>query len=445
MSTWFPEQHRSKQIIAISVPIISGMISQNILNVVDAAMVGHLGSAALGAVGISSYINFLFVALFMGLATGVQVMVARRLGEGKTDRAAAPLNGSLLLILLFAVPSAVLLYYASPWVISVLLDDPLVSEEASIYLQMRVMGIWAIAMNFTFRGFWSGIKKPKYYMYVLLGMHGLNIFLNYVLIYGNLGFPEMGVMGAGLGTTLSMIAGTVVHFFMCLNKGRVYGFVEKLPTIASLRAIVKLSVPNSIQQFFFAAGGSALFWIVSKVGTDELAAANALINIAMIALLPCIAFGMSAATLVSEALGRKDPDDAYRWGWDVSIIAMLSVSVLTVLFLLFSSQILAVFLVEESALESAFIPLIITSVGLPLEALGMVMLHALLGAGATKSTMKVSMISQWVFFIPAAWLIGPTLGMSLTAIWLAQAAYRAAQGVIFVQMWRSNKWRDIRV
>jgi putative MATE family efflux protein len=421
------------------------MVSQNILNLIDAAMVGHLGSAALGAVGISSYLNFLFVAIFMGLAIGVQVMVARRLGEGNEDQAAVPLNGSLLMILLLAVPVAIALYFAAPLIINMLLEEQAVIDEAEIYLQMRVIGIWAIAMNFTFRGFWSGIKLTKYYMYVLIGMHMLNIFLNYALIYGNFGFPEMGVQGAGLGTTLSMTAGTLTHFTLCLFKARKFGFADRLPSLESIKAIVRLSIPNSIQQIFFAAGFSMLFWIISMLGADALAAANAIMNISMLAFLPCIAFGMSASTLVSEALGRENPEDAYRWSWDVAQIAMIFMLVLSVIFFLFGNQILAIFLVEPAALEIALMPLLIVAIGLPFEGLGMVMMHGLIGAGATKSVMKVSMGMQWLIFIPIAWFLGPVLGFSLSAIWLAQVSYRLTQGLIFTAMWRKREWQAIRV
>ena len=445
MISVLPERARANQIIAISLPILSGMISQNILNLVDAAMVGHLGSAALGAVGISSYMNFLFVSLFMGLATGVQVMVARRLGEGRTGRAAAPLNGSLLLNLLLAVPAAIVLYFAAPTIVTSLLDDPNVIRESEVYLQMRVIGIWAIAMNFTFRGFWSGIKLTKYYMYVLISMHAVNIFLNYALIYGNFGFPEMGVQGAGLGTSISMILGTVAHFTLGLYKARPYGFMEKLPSLDSLKSIIRLSIPNSVQQFFFAAGFSTLFWIISKVSTDSLAAANALTNIMLVAILPCIAFGISASTLVSEALGKKDQNDAYQWGWDVTKLTVIVLTLLAVIFILFAEPILSVFLVEVSALELAYWPMIILAIMLPLEALGMVMMHALIGAGATNKSMKVSLGMQWLLFLPAVWVIGPILGYGLAVIWLAQAAYRSVQAIIFTFMWRNKGWSNISV
>jgi len=445
MKRFIPESHRRKQILAISIPIIGGMVSQNILNLVDAAMVGHLGSAAMAAVGISSFLNFMAVALFMGLATGVQVIVARRLGQKREDEAAVPLNGSILLNFAFALPASILLYLSVPSFITYLIEDPEVVTQAQPYMEMRLAGITAIAINFCFRGFWSGIKQTHYYMWVLFVMHALNIFLNYTLIFGNFGFPALGVLGAGMGTTISMILGSICHFVLCLKKGHKYGFMHGLPSMQSIKDMVKLSIPASLQQLFFAAGFTMLFWIIGKVSTDSLAAANIITNLTLVAILPCIAFGMSASTLVSESLGRKDPEDAFQWAWDVSAIAMLVVALIGIPLLFFPVPILSLFLVEQGALQVATVPLQIVAIGLPLEALGMVMMSALMGAGATKVTMRVSMGMQWLLFLPMAWILGPMLGYGLTAIWLVQMLYRGSQTFIYAFIWNKKNWRHISV
>ena len=445
MKRFIPETLRAKQVMAISVPIIGAMVSQNILNLVDAAMVGHLGSAAMAAVGISSFLNFMAVALFMGLATGVQVIVARRIGENRENEAAVPLNGSLVLNLLFALPASIILFLLAPWLIPLIIDDPAVIAQAEPYMEMRLLGVTAIAINFCFRGFWSGIKQTQYYMWVLFAMHALNILLNYTLIFGNFGFPEMGIVGAGLGTTISLILGSVCHFLLCLKKGKRYGFMHGLPSMHSIKNIIQLSIPASLQQFFFAAGFTMLFWIIGKVGTDSLAAANILTNLTLVAILPCIAFGMSASTLVSEALGRKDSADAFQWAWDVSAIAMVVITLIALPMLFLSEPILAIFLIEENALAVALIPLKIVAIGLPLEALSMVMMSSLMGAGATKVTMQISMGTQWLLFLPVAYLLGPILGYGLTAIWLAQIVYRSSQAFIYVHFWNKKNWQNIRV
>ncbi|RLA00197.1 MAG: MATE family efflux transporter [Gammaproteobacteria bacterium] len=445
MRKFFPNKQRARQIMAISVPIIGAMISQNILNLVDSAMVGHLGSAALAAVGVSNFLNFMAVAIFMGLATGVQVIVARRIGENRPHEAAVPLNGSLLLNLLFALPVSVLLYHLAPWLITFVIEDPEVVAQAQPYIQMRLAGIAAIACNFCFRGFWSGIKKTHYYMWVLFAMHALNILLNYVLIFGNFGFPELGILGAGLGTTISMVLGFFCHFILCMKKGRIYGFMTGLPSLSSIKNMLSLSVPASLQQFFFSAGFSMLFWIIGQVGTDSLAAASVLTNLALVSILPCIAFGMSSSTLVSESLGRNEPDEAYRWAWEVSSIAILFISSISIIILLFSEPILSIFLHEQAALEVAKLPLLITAFGLPLEALGMVMMSSLMGAGATKTTLQISLGMQWLIFLPLAWFVGPVSGLGITAIWIVQALYRSTQTMIYAFFWKRKTWVGISV
>lgn len=445
MKRFFPDADRARQVMTISVPIIGAMVSQNVLNLVDAAMVGHLGSAAMAAVGISSFLNFLAVALFMGLATGVQTIVARRIGEDRPEEAAIPLNGSLLLNLLFALPASIILFQLTPWFIPIIISDPQVVAQAEPYMQMRLAGVIAIACNFCFRGFWSGIKQTHYYMWVLFAMHALNILLNYVLIFGHFGFPAMGVLGAGLGTTISLTLGTICHFLLCLKKGRKYGFMHGLPSMVSIRNIVRLSIPTSLQQFFFAAGFSMLFWIIGNISTDALAAANVLTNLTLVAILPCIAFGMSASTLVSEALGRDNAEDAYQWACDVSSIAMLSISIIALPLLIIPEPILSIFLVEENALAIAILPIQLVAIGLPFEALGMVMMSALMGAGATKTTMQISMGMQWLLFLPIAWFLGPVSGFGLTAIWIAQVIYRSLQAFIYAAFWRKKGWANIRV
>ena len=198
----FPDRERRKLIWGIALPIMGGMMSQNILNLVDIAMVGRLGDAALAATGIGSFSNYLATAFIIGLSAGVQALAARRLGEGREGETAIPLNGGLLLALLIGLPLCLVLIAATPGAFALLTDDPSVRELGTPYLQVRIASMVAIGMNFSFRGYWSAIHMTGVYLRTLLVMHALNIFLNWVLIFGNLGAPALGVYGAGLATTL---------------------------------------------------------------------------------------------------------------------------------------------------------------------------------------------------------------------------------------------------
>lgn len=438
-------RERSSQIFQIALPIIGGMMSQNILNLVDAAMVSQLGEAELAAVGLASFINFVAAAMFMGFSSGVQATVARRVGEGKNSIAANPLNGALLLIFLAAIPTSFLLTAYSTEIMSMLNSDPKVIKEGALYLDARLIGIMAIGMNFSFRGYLSAIKMTQFYFKTIVTMHIVNIFLNYVLIFGNWGFPEMGTEGAGLGTTISMYGGTLMYLWLTMKHTRHFGFGAHLPSMQTITQLVKISLPASMQQLFFALGFTTLFWIVGKIGTAELAAANILTTLTLVAILPSIGFGMSAATLVGQAIGRKEIDDAYQWAWDTSKIAAASILLISMPMLLAPELILSIFFDKQETIQLAKLPLQLVAIAIVIDAYNLVLMSALQGAGATKITMIVSIVCQWFVFLPIAWIIGPYMGMGLTAIWLTQGLYRLFQAIWFASLWRKRDWAEVKL
>ncbi len=438
-------RERLKAILALALPIVGGMASQNVLNLVDTAMVGRLGPEALAAVGIASVASFVAVAFIMGLSSGVQAMAARRLGEGKVEEMALPLNGGLLIAVCLAVPCSALLIWGVPDVFPLLHSDPEVIGQGTSYLQVRLIAMAAVGMNFAFRGYFNGVNRSALYLRTLLVMHAVNIGLNYVLIFGKLGFPELGTTGAAVGTTVATYVGTATYLVLGLKHARGAGFATRMPTWETTRTMVRLSVPAGLQQVFMAAGFLTLFWIVGRLGTAELAAVNVLINLTMVTMLPGLGLGMAAASLVGQALGRGDPDDARRWGWDVVKVAVTGMVPLGLPMLLAPEILVLLFTTDPGTAEAARLPLQIVGASILLDAVGLVLLNALLGAGDAGTVMRVSVSLQWGLFLPAAFLVGPWLGYGLVGIWVAQLVQRAAQATIFGLIWRRGRWADVRV
>lgn len=421
------------------------MTSQNVLNLVDTWLVGGLGAAALAACGLANFLNFMAVAAITGLSTAVQAMAARRVGEGRLGEAAVPLNGGLLVSLAVGVPLSLLLIAAAPWLFAQLVDDPAVVEEGVPYLQWRLVAVALIGMNFSFRGYWSAVKLTRLYLYTLVWMHALNIVFSWTLIYGKFGLPALGTAGAGLGTTLAIAVGTATYFWHASRHARGHGFLQALPGREQLRGLLKLGLPTCVQQLLFSGGFTALFWIVGQVGTAELAVVNVLVNVTLLAVLPGIGFGLAATTLVSQALGRQDPADAHRWAWDVYKIGAVLFGAVALPMLLLPGPVLQVFLRDPALVEIGRLPLQLVGLGILLDGLGLVMMHALLGAGATALVMKVSIGMQWLLFLPLAYVLGPLLGLGLTSIWLGMTLYRALQAGVFVVAWERKSWAAIRV
>lgn len=439
------DRARRDQILALALPIIGGMTSQNILNLVDTAMVGRLGPAALAGVGIVSFLSFLSVAAVTGMSSAVQAMAARRFGEGKHGETAVSLNGGLLVALCYGLPVSLLLWYASEAIVAALINDPAVVEAGGQYFQMRVLGIIFVGMNFSFRGYWSAVNLTRLYLRTLVIMHLVNVFLNYVLIFGHWGFPQMGTAGAGLGTTLSIMLGTAIYYFLASGHARENGFLKRFPSAQQLKDLLRLGVPASVTQVLFAGGFTALFWIIAKVGTEQLAVANVLINITLVAILPGIGFGIAAATLAGQALGRREPLDAHAWVWDVCRVAALAFLGLSIIMLLATDAVLGIFLTDPDLVALGHWPLKLVGVGIIVDGIGLILMQALLGVGASAAVMRVSVGLQWLFFLPLAYLIGPVLGAGLLAIWLAMNVYRGLQATIFAVIWQRRAWTRIEV
>ncbi len=438
-------QSRYRKILILALPIVGGMISQNVLNVVDTAMVGTLGATALGAVGLASMVNFMSQAFITGLGSGVQAMAARRKGEGDEQNLARPLNGGLLLACAIGLPLAITLFFVAPYVFPIVAHDPEVVALGVPYWQARLVGMLAVGMNFAFRGYWNGVNLSGLYLRTLLVMHACNIFFNWVLIFGHLGFPALGSTGAGIGTTVATWIGTVYYFVLARKHAGHAGFLRELPRPTTIRTMLRLSVPSGIQSLFFAAGYTTLFAIVGLVGTAALGAANVLINITMVAILPGIGLGITAASLVGQALGRKNPDDAHQWGWDVVKLAVVVMGGLGLPMLLTPDLLLGLFLHEPEALELARLPLRIVGAGIALDAVGMVLLNGMIGAGYTRTVMVVSVALQWLVFLPIAYLVGPYLGFGLTGIWVSQVGYRALLALFMAMLWQKRTWSTVKV
>jgi putative MATE family efflux protein len=400
----FPDRERRKTIWGIALPIMGGMMSQNVLNLVDIGMVGRLGDSALAATGIGSFSNYLAISFIIGLSAGVQALAARRLGEGRKSETAIPLNGGLLLALIIGLPLCVILILLTPFAFTFLTEDPAVRELGIPYLQVRMVSMLAVGMNFSFRGYWSAIHMTGVYLQTLLIMHAVNIFLNWVLIFGNLGAPELGVFGAGLATTISLYIGTALYFFFAVRHASDKGFLHGIPSRNTLWQQFKLSLPSSLQQLFFSAGLVTLVWVVGQIGTAEVAAINILMTFHITAMLPAFGIALAATTLVGNALGRGEVDDAAAWGWNCAALTFIYGVIMSLLLIPLANPILGVFLTNPETRQLAYLPMVLWALMISFDTAGMVLMNALIGAGDTRRSMWISLTWQWAFFLPLAFV-----------------------------------------
>jgi putative MATE family efflux protein len=420
------------------------MVSQNVLNLVDTAMVGTQGDAALAAVGLGSFANFVAMAFITGMSAGVQAMSARRKGEGREDTLAVPLNGGLLLALGLSVVASAVLWALTPVLFPLLSPDPAVVEIGVPYLRARLLGMAAVGLNFAFRGYWNGVGRSGNYLMASITIHSANILLNYGLIHGHFGLPQLGAVGAGVATTISVYLGTAVYGAQAWREARGAGFLRGLPDRETLRTMVRLAVPAGVQQELIALGFLAYFRVVAAVGTQELAAAQVLQNLYLVAMLPGLGLGLAGASLVGQALGRKDASDAKRWGWEVAGTAAVVMVGLGLPGLFFPEPLLAVFLQDPATRALAVLPLRLAAASLLVDAVGIVLLNAMLGAGAARTSLAVGAGCQWLLGLPLAILLGPVAGYGLVGLWASQVIWRTVQAVTLALLWRRGDWARAR-
>jgi Na+-driven multidrug efflux pump len=188
---------------------------------------------------------------------------------------------------------------------------------------------------------------------------------------------------------------------------------------------------------------TAFVAIVGRMGTREQAATHVLIQLLLVGVLPGLGFGLASASLVGQALGRRDPDDAHRWAWEVTRIAMRAVFVVTLPAVLFPEAVAGAFLHDPATLDLAVWPLRMIALSLFVDTVGSVLMNSLVGAGAVRTVMVIATGLQWGLFLPAAYLIGPVLGYGLLAVFAAQVVYRLLQSGAFAWQWQRGAWRHV--
>ncbi len=437
---------RYRRILGLGLPIFGGMASGALLTLVDTAMVGWLGYAQLAAVGLGSMAAWVYLGFFMGFTVAVQALVSRRVGEGQAERAGASLNAALLLLLATAPTSALLLWWATPTLFALLNNDPQVQGFGVPYLRWLIAQSLFMGVVYAFNGFWNGISRSHLYVAALVCMHIANVLLGYGLIFGNFGLPALGTEGAGLATFCASAIGCAIYCGLAWRHARPLGFLRVWPSREEYAAVLRLAIPVGFQQLFDTLALTMMYRIVGMIGTVEMAAYAVLINLVGFVGLPAFALGTAGATLVGESLGRRNIDEAARWARDVLQVGAVLLVLLGLPFLLLPDVVLGIYLKDSAAVDVARTPMRILGGMIAINGMGYMLAAMLNGAGDVKRVTWVNMITQWLWLLPGAYLLGPIWGFGLMGVWcMHQFGFRALQSAVYVAIWRRRRWAKLRI
>ena len=446
MRKWkYPNKDRRSHILKLATPIILGMLSINILDIVDTAMIGQLGDNALAATGFASFLFWSSFAATSGIAGGIQTITARRLGENKPTECGIPLNAGILTVIIYSVCLCVAMMIAAPHILSLFSSDPNVVQLSLDYYMWRLPGILAIGIAFCFRGFWNGIKQPNTYTIILIATHILNIGLNWALIFGKLGCPALGVKGAAIGSTLSLYVGMVLYIIVTTYKQSAMNVLSRLPTKSDLHALLKLSAPAAIDQFLFSLFLLGMFWIFGQLGTQAAAVAHVVIICVLLLFLPGVGFGMTSLSLVSEALGKGNPKDAKQWAWDIIMLGIPFITIVGLLLFWFPTPILSLFIKNNSTLEMAIFPFRLDLIMMGSMCIGIICLESLLGAGATRFILFFKLCFRIVLLLPGAYCLVMFFDKGLNTVWFFWAMINFIETLCLIAVWQRERWTKIKV
>lgn len=446
-----PVSNYYKKILQVALPAIAGLSTQMVVSLVDSAMVGRLDEAtyALAAMGIGVLATWALISFFSSLATGIHVIVARKFGQGDYTACGNTLNNSLLVaVVLGTVVASIGVLFAFD-ISSFFASDPTVAKYASEYIFYRFLGIPLFLISVSYRGFYFGISKTKIFMISGLVTNLLNIIFNYIFIYGTLGFPKMGLAGAGLGSTLATSFDLFFYTFIILlpayrNKFRnFYNFRFDWQII---KAIFRISLPVSFQNIFILLGFLIFVAITGIIGIKEQAATQVVISTLFISFLPCFGFGIAVQTLVGNNLGAGKYNLAKIYGYETAKIATLYTVFLGIIFMTIPKVVILLITTDQEIIEAAAPALRIAGFAQIFYAIGVVLANALQAAGRTFFVMKAEVVANLLIFVPIAYLLGVTFEFGLIGGWVALPIYIIIYSTTIFLKFNSKEWyKQLRI
>lgn len=445
-----PDRALTRTVLKISTPAVAGLSMQMVVTVTETAMVGRLTGAniVLAAMALASLAAWAITSAFSSLATGTHVLVARRSGSRQHVGAGDVLNNSLLLSLFIGLLIGLPGYMFAYDFIDFFAANPDVAKAGTGYMQWRFIGIGFFLFVVSYRGFFNGIGHTKVFLYSAIIINVSNIVFNYILIFGGFGIPAMGLTGAGLAVALSNVVGWL--FFIGATFLPEYRKTYKYYSKFSLRGdvlnqIVRISLPVSFQNILILLGFLVFAAIAGYIGTTEQAATQVVISALFMSFLPCFGFGMGAQTLVGQSLGNHEYKLAHRYGLEAARLATYFTILLGLLFILIPEAVISIITNDPEVTAIARPVLQIAGAAQMFYASGIVLAHALQAAGATVYVMWVEVLTHWVIFLPASYVLGVVLGAGLVGAWLALPAYIIAYSLLVYGKYRRGTWLHMRV
>jgi len=424
------ERRRSltREVFSIAWPMVISELGDSLYSIADTYFVSRLGTAALAAVGLGSYLSWLFFVAVALFSVGSMIFVAQSYGARAIDRAREALGETILFGALTVLSLALGAYaVAEPLVVLVSgRSERTFVKLATSYFRVRVLGLPILATALIMDSAVRAVGATRLSMVAVLSSALINIVLDPILIFGLLGAPAMGVAGAALATVLSIAYMIPVELVFLRKLGLLP--VVRL-RIHHIRRVIEVGGPAALERLVFALGNNAYIAFIARCGDTALAAHQIGLRIESFIYMPGFAFSIAASALVGQRTGAGNIDEGKRVGYEAAKIATILMAVLGVALAIAAPAVVKPFATSREVAELASIYLVLAGLSEPGLALAMTIGGAIRGGGNTLVPLIINASGLYLFrVLPAAFL---TKVMGVVGAWLAMFIDVYLRGAIF--------------
>lgn len=436
-----------KDIWGIALPILVSLFVQNLINITDTAFMGRVGQVELGASALAGVLYLAFYMITFGFSTGAQILMARRNGEAKY-RALGPImiQGTLFLILFSGLLVGASLVWA-PQLLELLISSPAVCQAGEEYMEYRIFGLLFTSIGVMFRAFFVAITRTRVLMVNAIIMTVANVVFNYIFVFGNLGAPEMGIAGAALGSVLAE-ASAALHFILYtlfrIDRAK-YGLSRiRLERAGLIREILNVSVWSMIL-YFLTIGSWFLFFVaVEHLGELPLAISNIIRSTSTLLFMPVNAFGATACTLVSNAMGAHRADDVMSIIRRLVKMCYAIVLPLIALLCIFPHWILLIYTNDSALIASCTASVYVMSSYYLLSLPGNILFQSVSGTGDTRTAFLIEMITI-IFYTLAIYVIIVRQRVDISLCWTVEYVYWGVQLLLSALFFKMTNWKAKKI
>jgi putative MATE family efflux protein len=436
-----------RAVILLAVPMVLEMLMESVFLVVDVFFVGRLGADAIATVGITESLMVLIYAVAMGLSIGAAAVVARRIGEKDDDGAAHAAAQGLIFGLVVAALFATIGILFGPALIRAMGASDSVMATGSGFARVMLAGSGPVLLLFLINAIFRGAGDAAIAMRVLWFANAINIVLGPLLIFGVGPFPELGVIGAAIGTTIGRSCGVLYQLYHLTRPGgririRVSHLALDLPV---MKSILNIAGTAMFQNFVGTASWAVLVRIIAGFGSAAVAGNTIGIRVILFALLPSFGVANAAATLVGQNLGAGKPERAEEAAWTAGRYNTIFLGTVGLIFLLFAPQLIAIFTGDPDVAGHAVRSLRIIAAGFLFYGYGMVLTASFNGAGDTRTPTVIHLVCLWMCEIPLAWVLANPLGFGPTGVFIAVSVSFTALALVSGWLFSKGNWKTRRV